>query len=141
MTRWKESLQVQKTTDKALSQLLGFIGLCRRAGKTVLGTPMVCEELAKKKKPDLVLYSEGASDATKKRIRSKCSFYGVDALPLPVPTGELAHLLGKHGDLAALAVTDAGFANAIRDKIAALAATTNSTGKESSQKEAPENKI
>lgn len=136
---------MQKTADMALSHLLGLIGLCRRAGKTVLGTPMVCEELAKRKKPALVLYSEHASAATKKRIGSKCSFYGVDALPLPVTTGELAHLLGKCGDLAALAITDAGFAGAIRDRIAALAAPcaepTISTGKESSQNGGTEDKI
>lgn len=128
---------MQKTTDKGLSHLLGFIGLCRRAGKTVLGTPMVCEELAKKKKPYLVFYSEQASAATRKRIESKCAFYGVDAVSLPVSTGELAHLLGKTGDLAALAVTDEGFARAMREKIAALAAPcaepTISTGKEASQ--------
>ena len=136
---------MQKTSDTALSNLLGFLGLCRRAGKTVLGTPMVCEELAKKKKPYLVLYSETASGATKKRIENKCSFYGVEAVCLPIGTGELAHLLGKQGDLAALAITDAGFADAIREKIAALAnhsaAPTLSTGKEASSIEAPENKI
>lgn len=125
---------MQKSNNAARSRLLGFLGLCRRAGKTVLGTPMVCEELAKKKKPPLVLYSEDASAATKKRIESKCRFYGVEAIALPVSTGELAHLLGKSGDLAALAVTDEGFANAIREKIKALrgedAEPTNSTGKE-----------
>ena len=122
--------------DAEKARLLGLIGLCRRAGKTVLGTPRVCEELAKKKKPPLVLYSEAASPATKKRVESKCRFYGVEAIALPVSTGELAHLLGKTGDLAALAVTDTGFAVAIRDKIRALrnasADTTNSTGKEAS---------
>lgn len=125
---------MQKTTE--LTRLLGFLGLCRRAGKTVLGTPLVCEALAKRKKPDLVLFSESASAATKKRIENKCRFYGVEAMALPVSTGELAHALGKQGDLAALAVTDAGFAGAIRDKLAACEGLcdegTISTGKEAS---------
>jgi ribosomal protein L7Ae-like RNA K-turn-binding protein len=125
---------VQKTTE--LSHLLGFLGLCRRAGKMVLGTPLVCEELAKRKKPDLVLYSSDASEATRKRIENKCRFYGTEAIPLPVSTGDLAHALGKRGDLAALAVTDAGFGRAIRDKLTALSTPcdegTISTGKDAS---------
>ena len=128
---------MQKTTDKALSHLLGFLGLCRKAGKTVLGTPMVCEELAKKKKPYLVLYSALASAATKKRIVCKCDFYKTEAIELPVDTGTLARALGKQGDLAALAVTDEGFAKALRDRISALptpcAEPTNSTGKDAPQ--------
>ena len=136
---------MQKTADTAYTRLFGFIGLCRRAGKTVLGTPMVCEELAKKKKPPLVLYSEGASDATKKRIESKCRFYGVDAIALPIGTEELAHLLGKRGDLAALAVTDEGFAGAIREKLDAIresdAEPTISTGTEASRNGGTEDRI
>lgn len=125
---------MQKTTE--LTHLLGFLGLCRRAGRMVLGTPLVCEELAKKKKPDLVLYSSEASEATRKRIENKCRFYGVEAISLSVSTGDLAHALGKRGDLAAIAVTDGGFGRAIRDKLAALqtpcAEGTISTGKEAS---------
>ncbi len=125
---------MQKTTE--MTNLLGFLGLCRRAGRMVLGTPLVCEELAKRKKPDLVLYSDGASAATKKRIENKCRFYGVEVLSLPVSTGDLARALGKRGDLAALAVTDGGFGRAVRDKMAALSTPcdegTISTGKEAS---------
>ena len=128
---------MQKTTDTACTKLLSFLGLCRKAGKTVLGTPMVCEELAKKKKPYLVLYSDAAGTATKKRIENKCAFYETDAIALPVDTGTLAHALGKTGDLAALAITDEGFARAIREKIGALtdecAVTTKSTGKDAPQ--------
>ena len=113
---------MQKTTDMALSHLLGFLGICRKAGKTVLGTPMVCEELAKKKKPALVLYSAHASKATQKRIVCKCAFYKAEGIALPVDTGVLAHALGKQGDLAALAITDEKLAAAVRDKIAALPA-------------------
>lgn len=113
---------MQKTTDMALSHLLGFLGICRKAGKTVLGTPMVCEELAKKKKPALVLYSAHASQATQKRIVCKCAFYKTEGIALPVDTGVLAHALGKQGDLAALAITDEKLAAAVRDKIAALPA-------------------
>ena len=125
---------MQKTTE--LTKLLGFLGLCRRAGKMVLGTPLVCEELAKKKRPALVLYSEGASAATKKRIESKCRFYETKALALPVSTSALAHALGKTGELAAIAVTDEGFGRAICEKLSALPDTcaegTISTGKEAS---------
>ena len=107
-------------TPDEKKKLLGFLGLCRRAQKTVCGTSLVCTALASKRKPALVVYSEGASAPTKKRIESKCAFYGVMALPLPVTPDELGQAVGKTGALAAVGVTDTQFAAAIRDKAAAL---------------------
>ena len=87
-----------------------FLGLCRRAGKAVCGTPLVCTELAKKKPPYLVLMSETASAATQKKLTNKCLFYRVPLIKIAVDTGSLAHAVGKTGDLAAVAVTDENFA-------------------------------
>lgn len=99
-------------------KFLGFVGLCKRAGKTVSGTPMVCAELGKKKKPCLVLYAEGASAATQKKVTVKCEFYGVRAIALAVTPAELGKAVGKTGNLAALAVMDEGFADAMVAKLA-----------------------
>ena len=103
-----------------MKSFLGFLGLCRRAGKTVCGTPQVCLALQKKVKPPLVLYAAGASPATRKKIESKCAFYGVSVKVLAVSPAELGRAVGKEGSLAAVAVTDAGFADAMLKKLAAL---------------------
>ena len=87
-----------------------FLGLCRRAGKTVHGTPLVCTALAAKRPPCLVLMSEQASDGTKKKLCNKTAFYHVSLLSLPVSCERLAKAVGKTGELAAVAVTDEGFA-------------------------------
>ena len=96
---------------------LGFLGLAKRAGRVISGTPMVCEALAEREKPPLVLYAEGASAASKKKIVCKCEFYGVNAMPLPISAEELGHAIGKTGAVAAVAITDRGFADAMIKKL------------------------
>lgn len=119
-----------------LKNFLGFLGLCRRAGKTVCGTPLVCLALQKEPKLPLVLYATGASDATKKKLESKCAYYGVCARAIPITPAELASAMGKGSNLAAVAVLDQGFAEAMHKKLDAMqqdSPTTgapNSTGKE-----------
>lgn len=119
---WKESWWkvTERHTPDEKKKLLGFIGLCRRAQKTVCGTSLVCEALGGRKKPALVVYCEGASAPTKKRIESKCAFYGTPALLLPLSPDELGQAVGKGGPIAAVAVTDAQFAAAILEKAAGL---------------------
>lgn len=95
------------------NKLTGMIGLCRKAGKAVCGTPLVCEALRKKIPPALILLAEGASAATQKKIRCKAEFYHVPLETIPLSTGELATAVGKSGDLAVMAVTDENFAKAI----------------------------
>ena len=91
-------------------RFLRFLGLCRRAGQTVHGTPLVCTALATKKPPCLVLMSLGASAATQKKLTNKCLFYHVPLITVDVDTGTLAHAVGKTGDIAAVAVMDESFA-------------------------------
>ncbi len=113
-----------KTPDeiKTDERLLRFLGLARRAGKTVHGTPLICTALATKKPPCLVIMSLGASQNTQKKLKNKCSFYNVPLLTVEADTDVLAHAVGKSGDMAAVAVTDEGFArelckiNALRKK-------------------------
>ncbi len=88
----------------------GMLGLARRAGKTVQGTDMICEKMRAKKKPVLVLVSHSASDATRERLMKKCVFYNIPCLVVNLTTEVLGHLLGKSGAIAAVAVTDEGFA-------------------------------
>ncbi len=89
-----------------------LLGLCARAGKLLFGTPIVCEALGSGKVL-LALMASGASDNTKKRIRDKCRYYGVTLLELSVSTEELAHTVGKSGDVAVVGVTDRHFADGL----------------------------
>lgn len=91
-------------------RFLRFLGLCRRAGKTVHGTPLVCRALAEKKKPCLVILAADVSEATAKKVKNKCGFYGVSLLQTEATTEALAHAVGKTGVLAAVAVADENFA-------------------------------
>lgn len=91
-------------------RFLRFLGLARRAGKTVHGTPLVCTALATKKPPCLVVMSKGASDATQKKLISKCSFYKVPLITVDTDTESLAHAVGKTGCIAAVGVCDDSFA-------------------------------
>lgn len=101
----------------SMKNFLGFLGLCRRAGKAICGTPLVCLALAGEPKPLLVLYAAGASPATKKKLKNKCDYYGVCAREIAVSPAELAAAMGKGSNLAAIAVNDAGFADAIQKKL------------------------
>ena len=92
------------------TRFLRFLGLCRRAGKTVHGTPLVCTALAGKRRPFLVVMSAFASDGTQKKLTNKCKFYSVPLLSVDVATDILAHAVGKTGDLAAVGIMDEGFA-------------------------------
>ncbi len=95
--------------------LLNAIGLCVKAGKTVFGTPMVCEALKRggRNAPVLVLEAVDTSDGTHKRLCDKCSFYGVKHLRLECTGEQLAHAIGKSASVAAVAVTDAGMCKLI----------------------------
>lgn len=104
-------------SEDAKRRFLGFLGLCRRAGKTVCGTPMVCTALGSRQRPYLVLYAQGASPATQKKITCKCAFYGVPAAGLSLSPAELGQAVGKPGNLAAIAVMDEGFARAMAEKL------------------------
>lgn len=103
-----------------------MLGFAMRAGKLVIGTDQVCHAMAKGSAalPRLVLVSESASDATKKKVTTKAAYYGIPASQLPIATEELGRLLGKTYAPAAVMVTDERF---IREIEAAL---PNTQGKE-----------
>ena len=99
-------------TDK--ERLLGLAGLAAKAGKVIFGTPMVCDAMRAGKKMYLVLEASDCSENTHKRITDRCTYYRIPHRRIDAGTGELAHALGKSGDLAVVAITDKGLAEAIR---------------------------
>ncbi len=87
--------------------LLGAIGLCRKAGRLILGTDAVCLALREKKKPFGVLAANDVSANTAKRLADKCNTYGVPLRQIGASGEELAAAVGKGAKTAAVAVTDA----------------------------------
>ena len=88
-----------------MTGVLRALGLCRRAGALICGTPMVCAELPKGRTV-LVLEASDTSEATHKRITDKCDHYSAEHIRLRVGGDVLAAAVGKTGFLAAVSVTD-----------------------------------
>lgn len=114
--------------------LLGIIGMCRGAGKAVIGTPMICEYLSKRMRgkcvssvtetevglntvPDiLVIEASDTSENTHKRLTDKCLYYNVKHVRIRSTCEFLGKAVGK-GTVAAVAVTDRNFCRAILGKL------------------------
>ena len=102
--------------NKSRTRLFGMLGFAMRAGKVIIGTDLVCRALQKGAdgRVRLVLVSDTASAATKKKVIGKCEFYSVDSRVIDVDTEELGRLLGKTYAPAVLGITDERFADEIR---------------------------
>ena len=104
--------------------LLGVIGMCRGAGKAVIGTDMVCEFLRKhsekkRKSTDeidvLVLEASDTSENTHKKISDKCIYYNVKHIRLEATAEILGKAVGKKAT-AAVAIADKNFCRAVLSK-------------------------
>ena len=104
---------MQKTNSERFSGMMGF---ARRAGKTVSGTELVLRAV-QKGTAKLVVVSESASDATRKKLRTNCEFYGAPRIEASVDTEELGRLIGKSSAISAVAITDEIFAREIKRAI------------------------
>ena len=104
MTEWKKRLQVNR------QRFSGMLGFAMRAGRVVIGFEQITALLPKKNKIQLVIVSEDASEATRKRLLSKTEFYGVKIIAAQVPAEELGRLLGKSFAPVCVGITDEGFA-------------------------------
>ncbi len=99
-------------------KLLSTIGLCARARRLVMGTPMVCEALRKASKapgkPPVLAVLEAAdtSENTHGKLVAKCAYYSVPHYRLTADTATLAHAIGKSGAVAAVGITDASLLSA-----------------------------
>lgn len=91
-------------------RFFGMLGLARRAGKTVLGTDMICERMRARSKPVLVLASREASLGTRNRLKYKCEFYSVSYRVVDATMAQLGKICGAMRPTAAVAITDEGFA-------------------------------
>ena len=104
-----------------------YIGIARKAGKLLIGTPAVCDGL-RRGDGDSVFASCDISEGTKKRLSDKCSYYGATLHILPTDGAALAHMIGKTGSVAAVMITDPGLASAARSAAAATVAEDADAG-------------
>lgn len=100
-----------KRNEKDENKIFSLIGLATRARRVVSGE-FSTERAVKGFEACLVIVAEDASDNTKKLFSDKCSFYEVPCYVFGTKE-ELGHAMGKEVR-ASLAVTDEGFADAIR---------------------------
>lgn len=105
---------------KDAEKLLGTIGLCKKAGKLIVGVPMICDALRRggKDVPVVVLEAGDTSENTHKRISDKCAFYGVEQIRLDCDGATLSRALGKGAPLAAVAITDRGMYEMVKKHLA-----------------------
>lgn len=96
------------------NKILSLIGLAMKAGRVVSGE-FSTENAVKEGKACLVLVSEEASDNTKKKFQNMCTYYRVP-IYLYGTKIELGRAMGKEFR-ASLAITDAGFSNAIEKQL------------------------
>ncbi len=104
--------------------LLGMIGMCRGAGKAVIGVPMICEHLRKrgvKRLADgdidlLVVEASDTSDNTHKKISDKCIYYNVKHIRIASTCEILGRAVGKSA-VGAVALADRNFCRAVLGKL------------------------
>lgn len=110
MLNLKRSLPLKGSN---VQRICGMLGFARRAGKTVIGTELVCRAMPKGT-VKLVVISDGCSEGTMKKLTVKSDFYQIPWVLAPIDTEALARTVGKGSAVAAVAVTDEGFAEEIK---------------------------
>lgn len=88
------------------NRVIGFLGLCMRAGRIVSGQE-ACVDLIRRKEAALVLLDGSASENTKKRITDACHSHGVPGWYLS--ENALGSSIGKKGRMV-IALKDDGMA-------------------------------
>ena len=94
-------------------RILQTLGLCRKAGRLIVGTPLVIEAMRGKKPPALVICASDISSASEDKITGKAHHYSVPVLKIECSAECLAHAVGKQGAVVCVAVTDKGFLKAL----------------------------
>lgn len=90
-----------------------MVGMAMRAGKILCGFDTICKAMAKGG-VKLVVITSDASEATKKRLLTKSEFYSIPAIAVPTDSEKLGALIGKTYAPVAIAITDGGLAEQIR---------------------------
>ena len=98
-------------------RILGMLGLAARARRLIFGVPQICDAMRagrRQQTPLLVLEAADTAQNTHKRITDRCAFYKTQHVRLRTDGETLAHAVGHTGVLAAVAVTDPRFRDALQ---------------------------
>lgn len=98
-----------------MDKLLSLLGLARRAGKLEPGFDAAVTA-ARGRKAALLVAARDISEKTVKNLRYEGDRVGIATLRLPCGMEELSHACGLRAGV--LAVTDPGFAKAVRGLVA-----------------------
>lgn len=90
-----------------------MLGFAMRAGRLIIGCEQVFTAMQKRGYVKLVGFCPQASEPTRKKIHTKCEFYGTPKVSLSITPEELGSLLGKVTAPVCIGVTDEGFAKEI----------------------------
>ena len=95
-------------------RLLSILGLCRRAGKIVIGTDPVIESVTTGKS-FIVLMTKDFSANSKKNILKASNNSSVKTFVINRTKDELSMAIGKY--CAVVSITDRGFSNKLHESI------------------------
>lgn len=90
------------------NKFLSMLGLSRRAGQVIIGTPLVTG-LLPSGKVKIVFYTADASANTEKRITDKCRFYNVNCTRLDISSSEIGRIVGMKTSVCVVGITDDNF--------------------------------
>lgn len=96
------------------NKVLGLIGLSTKAGKLLAGREVVLENV-RKKKVNLVICAEDASDKTKKEIKEICDKFNIKLIEFQT-IEELSKTIGKENK-AIIGIKDKNLSTEIENKI------------------------
>ena len=92
--------------EQTENRVIGFLGLCMRAGRIVSGQE-ACVDLIRRKEAAVVILDGGASENTFKRIADACHSHDIPGWVLS--EGALGNAIGKRGRMV-IALKDDGMA-------------------------------
>lgn len=95
------------------SKLCGLLGMAKRAGRLVVGFDAAVAAVTNRESETLLLASD-SSKKTEKECRFCADTHHALVCVLPLDKAALSAAIGAHKPVAVVAVTDAGFAGAIR---------------------------
>ncbi len=116
-------MSTEKDSERGL---LSVIGLCRGAGRAIIGVPMICDALKKRALKSvstgvvddvIVIEASDTSENTHKRVCDRCAHYNVRHVRIESDCVSLGASVGKSA-VAAVMINDGNFCRAIEKKLA-----------------------
>ena len=89
-----------------------MLGLAKRAGKLVPGTPLVTAEIRSRKALLVLLTSDAAPNAVK-RITDSCNSHHIELINIQYTKAQIGSAIGQSGEVAVVALLDSNFKKAI----------------------------